>query len=88
MKLRILCENEQVVDNAAPINQNTSNNLSFLYAYEMIRNKVNNFLTTAVDYINGFLFNGKHIINDFSRNTVISDDMTNIFADTKVNVWV
>ena len=88
MKLRILCENEQVVDNAAPINQNTSNNLSFLYAYEMIRNKVNNFLTTAVDYINGFLFNGKHIINDFSRNTVISDDMTNIFADTKVIVWV
>ena len=84
MKLRILNENDEISINQQLNDNNTS------YSDEIKDKKMfNTFKTTVLDYLSRILFNGMPInINLCELNNKISSDITNLFTNTKIDVYV
>ena len=58
------------------------------YSIQIIKNKVNGWLTTICDYFNEIFFGMRPAISNIEQDYNLSRDMSNLFVDTNVNVFV
>ena len=58
------------------------------YSIQIIKNKVNGWLTTICDYFNEIFFGMRPAISNIEQDYNLSRDMSNLFVDTTVNVYI